>query len=150
MEHSKRMDTKIDYSKYSFDELNDIKQNIDKDAYPERYASLLNTLKVKYSYEESSEIKDSDKADVEYEPCNLSDFHPSFLLKNLKLRIFCFLIVLASFNLIDSAEEKGSVYKNGTNYEKGSMVYNLRTFKWELIMLFGVVGMVYPYHLHKK
>ena len=30
MEHSKRMDTKIDYSKYSFDELNDIKQNIDK------------------------------------------------------------------------------------------------------------------------
>jgi hypothetical protein len=26
----------------------------------------------------------------------------------------------------------------------------LRTFKWELIMLFGVVGMVYPYHLHKK
>ena len=41
------MDTKIDYSKYSFDELNDIKQNIDKDAYTERYASLLNTLKVK-------------------------------------------------------------------------------------------------------
>lgn len=31
----------IDYSKYSIDELFDIRQNIDKETYPERYAALL-------------------------------------------------------------------------------------------------------------
>jgi hypothetical protein len=150
MEHSECMDTKMDYSKYSFDELIDIKENIDKEAYPERYDSVIDILKVKYSYEEPSENRGPHKAKIEFEPYKLSDCHPSYLLKNLKLRIFCFLIVLASFNLLDSANEKGSVYKNGTNYEKGSMIYNLKTFKWEIILIFGVIGMVYPYHLHKK
>jgi hypothetical protein len=144
------MDTKIDYTEYSFDDLIDIQNNIDKDIFPDRYASIQKTLKEKYSYEEPTEIKVSDQINTEYEPYKLSDFHPSFLLKNIKLRLFCLLIVLASFNSLESAEDKGSVDKTGTTYEKGSMVYKLRTFKWEIILLFGVVGMVYPYHLHKK